>query len=310
MITFDEQVAIVTGAGHGLGRSHALALAERGARVVVNDLGGARDGTGSSLSAAEEVVAEIEAAGGEAVANGADVKDQAAVQAMVDDAISRWGRIDVLINNAGVLRDKSFANMAIEDFQFVVGVHLLGTAVCTKAVWNQMREQNYGRIVVTSSSSGLYGNFGQSNYGAAKLGVVGLMNTLRAEGEKYDIRVNALAPVAHTRMTDELIPDEAKELLQPEEVTPAVIFLVSKDAPNGMILSAGAGGYAAARIYETPGIWLSKEDRTPENIASSIDAILDPEGQVEMKSGNEQTMKFLQEAMVAAEAKPAAQKEV
>jgi NAD(P)-dependent dehydrogenase (short-subunit alcohol dehydrogenase family) len=278
--------------------------------VVVNDLGGARDGTGASLSAAEEVVAEIEAAGGEAVANGADVKDQTAVQTMVDDAISRWGRIDVLINNAGVLRDKSFAKMAIEDFQFVVGVHLLGTAVCTKAVWNQMREQNYGRIVVTSSSSGLYGNFGQSNYGAAKLGVVGLMNTLRAEGEKYDIRVNALAPVAHTRMTDELIPDEAKVLLKPEEVSPAVIFLVSKDAPNGIILTAGAGGYAAARIYETPGIWLAKEDRTPEIIASSIDAILDPEGQVEMKSGNEQTMKFLQEAMVAADAKPAAQKEV
>jgi NAD(P)-dependent dehydrogenase (short-subunit alcohol dehydrogenase family) len=309
MITFDEQVAIVTGAGQGLGRSHALALAERGARVVVNDLGGARDGTGSSLSSAEEVVAEIEAAGGEAVANGADVKDQAAVQAMVADAIERWGRIDVLINNAGVLRDKSFSNMAIEDFQFVVGVHLLGTAVCTKAVWNQMREQNYGRIVVTSSSSGLYGNFGQSNYGAAKLGVVGLMNTLRAEGAKYDIRVNALAPVAHTRMTDELIPDEAKELLQPEEVTPGVIFLVSKDAPNGMILAAGAGGYAAARIYETPGIWLAKEDRTPEMIAASIDAILDPEGQIEMKSGNEQTMKFLQEAMVADGATAESQKE-
>ena len=309
MITFDEQVAIVTGAGQGLGRSHALALAERGARVVVNDLGGARDGTGASLSSAEEVVAEIEAAGGEAVANGADVKDQVAVQAMVDDAIERWGRIDVLINNAGVLRDKSFSNMTIEDFQFVVGVHLLGTAVCTKAVWNQMREQHYGRIVVTSSSSGLYGNFGQSNYGAAKLGVVGLMNTLRAEGAKYDIRVNALAPVAHTRMTDELIPDDAKELLQPEEVTPGVIFLVSKDAPNGMILAAGAGGYAAARIYETPGIWLAKEDRTPEMIAASIDAILDPEGQIEMKSGNEQTMKFLQEAMVADGASAANQKE-
>lgn len=309
MITFDEQVAIVTGAGHGLGRSHALALAERGARVVVNDLGGARDGTGSSLSAAEEVVAEIEAAGGEAVANGADVKDQSAVKEMVDDAISRWGRVDVLINNAGVLRDKSFAKMSIEDFQFVVGVHLLGTAVCTKAVWSQMREQHYGRIVVTSSSSGLYGNFGQANYGAAKLGVVGLMNTLRAEGAKYDIRVNALAPVAHTRMTAELLPDEAKELLKPEEVTPGVIFLVSKDAPNGIILAAGAGGYAAARIYETPGIWLAKEDRTPEKIASSIDAILDPTGQVEMKSGNEQTMKFLQEAMAAVEAKPSAQKE-
>jgi NAD(P)-dependent dehydrogenase (short-subunit alcohol dehydrogenase family) len=309
MITFDEQVAIVTGAGNGLGRSHALALAERGARVVVNDLGGARDGTGSSLSAAEEVVAEIEAAGGDAVANGADVKDQAAVAAMVDDAMSRWGRIDVLINNAGVLRDKSFSNMTIEDFQFVVGVHLLGTAVCTKAVWNQMREQNYGRIVVTSSSSGLYGNFGQANYGAAKLGVVGLMNTLRAEGAKYDIRVNALAPVAHTRMTDELIPDEAKELLQPEEVTPGVIFLVSKDAPNGMILAAGAGGYAATRIYETPGIWLAKEDRTPEMIAASLDAIVDAEDQVEMKSGNEQTMKFLQEAMTAAATAPAATEE-
>lgn len=309
MITFDEQVAIVTGAGHGLGRSHALALAERGARVVVNDLGGARDGTGSSLSAAEEVVAEIEAAGGEAIANGADVKDQAAVGSMVDDAISRWGRVDVLINNAGVLRDKSFANMSIEDFQFVVGVHLLGTAVCTKAVWGQMREQNYGRIVVTSSSSGLYGNFGQANYGAAKLGVVGLMNTLRAEGAKYDIRVNALAPVAHTRMTDELLPDEAKALLQPEEVTPGVLFLVSKDAPNGIILAAGAGGYAAARIYETPGIWLSKEDRTPENIASSLDAILDSDGQVEMKSGNEQTMKFLQEAMVAGATTASTEKE-
>ena len=309
MITFDEQVAIVTGAGHGLGRSHAMALAERGAKVIVNDLGGARDGTGSSLSAAEEVAAEIEAAGGEAIANGADVKDQAAVGAMVDDAVSRWGRVDVLINNAGVLRDKSFSNMSIEDFQFVVGVHLLGTAVCTKAVWNQMREQNYGRIVVTSSSSGLYGNFGQANYGAAKLGVVGLMNTLRTEGAKYDIRVNALAPVAHTRMTDELLPDEAKALLQPEEVTPGVLFLASKDAPNGIILAAGAGGYAAARIYETPGIWLAKEDRTPEKIASSIDAILDPDGQVEMKSGNEQTMKFLQEAMVAAEVSPAGQKE-
>ena len=309
MITFDEQVAIVTGAGHGLGRSHALALAERGARVVVNDLGGARDGTGSSLTAAEAVVAEIEAAGGEAVANGANVKDQDAVQAMVADAVARWGRVDVLINNAGVLRDKSFSNMTIEDFQFVVGVHLLGTAVCTKAVWNQMREQHYGRIVVTSSSSGLYGNFGQANYGAAKLGVVGLMNTLRAEGAKYDIRINALAPVAHTRMTDELLPDDAKALLQPEEVTPGVIFLASRDAPNGMILAAGAGGYAATRIYETPGIWLAKDERTPEKIASSIDAILDPAGQVEMKSGNEQTMKFLQEAMTAGEATPPAEKE-
>jgi len=297
MITFDEQVAVVTGAGHGLGRSHALALAERGARVVVNDLGGARDGTGASATAAEQVVDEILAAGGEAIANAADVTDEGAVTAMVTEAIERWGRVDVLVNNAGVLRDKSFANMALDDFAFVVGVHLMGTANCTKAVWNHMRDQNYGRIVVTSSSSGLYGNFGQANYGAAKLGVVGLMNTLRAEGAKYDIRINALAPVAHTRMTDELLPDEAKALLQPEEVTPGVLYLVSKDAPTGVILAAGAGGYAAARIYETSGIWLEEEDRTPETIAARFDEILDMTGQEELKSGNEQTMKFLQQAM-------------
>ena len=296
MITFDEQVAIVTGAGHGLGRSHALALAERGARVVVNDLGGARDGTGSSVSAAERVVAEIEAAGGEAFANPADVTDEVGVKSMVDEAVERWGRVDILINNAGVLRDKSFSNMTIEDFAFVVDVHLMGAAICTKAVWGHMRDQGYGRIVVTTSSSGLYCNFGQANYGASKLGVVGLMNTLRAEGEKYNIRVNALAPVAHTRMTDELLPDDAKALLQPEEVTPGVLVLVSKDAPNGIILTAGAGGYGAARIYETNGIWLSPDQRTPENIAGRLDEILAQEDQQELKSGNEQTMKFLKQA--------------
>jgi len=296
MITFDEQVAIVTGAGQGLGRSHALALAERGARVVVNDLGGSRDGTGSSATAAESVVAEIEAAGGEALADGADVTDAEAVGAMVTAAIDRWGRVDILVNNAGILRDKSFANMAQPDFDLVVKVHLTGTAVCTKAVWDQMRDQAYGRIVVTTSSSGLYGNFGQANYGAAKLGIVGLMNTLRAEGAKYDIRVNALAPVAHTRMTDDLLPEEAKVLLKPEEVTPAVVFLVSKDAPNGMILAAGAGGYAAVRIYETEGIWLEEGQRTPETIAARLDDIVDPNGQREFLSGGEQTMKFLGKA--------------
>jgi NAD(P)-dependent dehydrogenase (short-subunit alcohol dehydrogenase family) len=297
MITFDEQVAIVTGAGQGLGRSHALALAARGARVVVNDLGGSRDGTGSSSTAAESVVAEIEAAGGEAMANGADVTDPAAVQKMVDDAIAAWGRVDILVNNAGILRDKSFANMDRSDFDLVVKVHLTGTAICTKAVWGPMRDAGYGRIVVTTSSSGLYGNFGQSNYGAAKLGVVGLMNTLRAEGAKYDIRVNALAPVANTRMTEDILPEEAKSLLNPEEVTPAVVFLVSKDAPSGIVLAAGAGGYAAARIYETKGIWLDPDNRTPEMIASRIDDILDPEGQQEYKSGSEQSMKFVTEAM-------------
>jgi NAD(P)-dependent dehydrogenase (short-subunit alcohol dehydrogenase family) len=297
MITFDEQVAIVTGAGQGLGRSHALALAARGARVVVNDLGGARDGTGSSLSAAESVVAEIEAAGGEAMANGADVTDSDAVKEMVNDAIAAWGRVDILVNNAGILRDKSFANMEQSDFDLVVKVHLTGTAICTKAVWGPMRDAGYGRIVVTTSSSGLYGNFGQSNYGAAKLGVVGLMNTLRAEGAKYDIRVNALAPVAATRMTEDMLPDEAKALLNPEEVTPGVVFLVSKDAPSGMILAAGAGGFAAAKIYETQGIWLAPDERTPETIAARIDDILDPDGQQEYKSGSEQSMKFVTEAM-------------
>lgn len=297
MITFDEQVAIVTGAGQGLGRSHALALAERGARVVVNDLGGARDGTGSSSQAAQAVVAEIEAAGGEAMADGADVADEAGVKLMVDAALDRWGRVDILINNAGILRDKSFAKMDMADFAAVVNVHLRGTAICTKAVWDQMREQGYGRVVVTTSSSGLYGNFGQANYGAAKLGVVGLMNTLRAEGANYDIRVNALSPVAHTRMTDDLLPDEAKELLKPEEVTPGLLFLVGRDAPNGVVLAAGAGGFASVRIYETDGIWLPPAERTPENIAARFDEICDPEGQQAYTTGGEQSMKFMQKAM-------------
>lgn len=297
MITFDEQVAIVTGAGHGLGRSHALALAERGARVVVNDLGGSRDGTGASSEAARAVVAEIEAAGGEAMVNGADVTDPAAVEAMVDETLALWGRVDILVNNAGILRDKSFANLERSDFDLVVNVHLTGTAICTKAVWGQMRQQNYGRIVVTTSSSGLYGNFGQANYGAAKLAVVGLMNTLRIEGAKYDIRVNALAPVALTRMTEDIIPEEAKSLLNPEEVTPGVLFLVSQEAPSGIVLAAGAGGFASARIYETEGIWLPPEERTPENIAARIDEIRDPEGQQEFTGGTGQTMKFLSKAM-------------
>jgi len=302
MITFDEQVAIVTGSGQGLGRSHAIALAARGARVVVNDLGGARDGTGSSLSAASSVVAEIEAAGGEAMADGADVTDVNAVESMVERAVDRWGRVDVLVNNAGILRDKSFANMSRSEFDVVVDVHLKGAAICTAAVWGHMKDQVYGRIVVTTSSTGLYGNFGQANYGASKLGVVGLMNTLRVEGRKYDIRVNAFAPVAHTRMTDDLLPDEAKDLLRPQEVTPGVLFLVSKDSPNGMILAAGAGGYAAVRIYETQGIWLEEAQRTPEVIASRLADILDPTDQQEFMSGSEQTMKFLGKATHGQEA--------
>ncbi len=299
MITFDEQVAIVTGAGHGLGRSHALALAERGARVVVNDLGGARDGTGSSVTAAEAVAAEIEAAGGEAMASGASVTDADAVQTMVDDTIERWGRVDILVNNAGILRDKSFSNMTLDDFCAVLDVHLVGSAICSHAVWGHMRERSYGRIVMTTSSSGLYGNFGQANYGAAKLGLVGLMNTLAIEGAKYDIRVNSLAPVAHTRMTDELLPDEAKALLQPGEVTPAVLALVAADAPTSTIVAAGAGGYAAAHIVESDGIWLAPGERTPEAILDRLDEIADRSTAGPLAAGGEQTMKFLGKAMTA-----------
>lgn len=296
-ISFEGKVAIVTGAGNGLGRSHALELARRGAKVVVNDLGGARDGSGSSLTAAESVVAEIEAAGGEAMANGANVTDYQQVQDMVKTAAERWGRVDILVNNAGILRDKSFAKAPMDDFKLVVDVHLMGTVNCTKAVWEIMREQNYGRIVMTTSSSGLYGNFGQSNYGAAKTGVVGLMNTLHLEGEKYGIKVNCLSPTAATRMTEDIIPDpKALELLTPESVTAGLIALVADDAPNRFILCAGAGGFAKARIVETEGIYLSPEQQTAENVLANLDAIADEAGQQELVGGLNQTVKFIQKA--------------
>ncbi|WP_226704224.1 SDR family NAD(P)-dependent oxidoreductase [Microbulbifer elongatus] len=296
-ISFEGKVAIVTGAGNGLGRSHALELARRGAKVVVNDLGGARDGSGSSLTAAESVVAEIEAAGGEAMANGANVTDYQQVHDMVKTAAERWGRVDILVNNAGILRDKSFAKAPMDDFKLVVDVHLMGTVNCTKAVWEIMREQNYGRIVMTTSSSGLYGNFGQSNYGAAKTGVVGLMNTLHLEGEKYGIKVNCLSPTAATRMTEDIIPDpKALELLTPESVTAGLIALVADDAPNRFILCAGAGGFAKARIVETEGIYLSPEQQTAENVLANLDAIADEAGQQELVGGLNQTVKFIQKA--------------
>ncbi|MEP6966541.1 MAG: SDR family NAD(P)-dependent oxidoreductase, partial [Pseudomonadota bacterium] len=255
-IRFDGKVAIVTGAGGGLGRQHALELARRGAKVVVNDLGGAMDGSGGSSEAAKKVVEEITAAGGEAIANGSSVTDDAGVSLMAKQAMDAWGRIDILIANAGVLRDKSFSKMEIADFQFVLDVHLVGTVKPAKAVWEIMKEQNYGRIVVTTSSSGLYGNFGQSNYGAAKLGIIGLMNTLKLEGQKNNIHVNAIAPVAATRMTENLMPPEISAKLAPRYVTPGVVFLCSEDAPTGAILTAGAGAFALARIFETEGVFL------------------------------------------------------
>ncbi len=287
-IRFDGQVAIVTGAGGGLGREHALALAARGAKVVVNDLGAARDGSGGSATAAEAVVAEIVAAGGEAMANAASVTDAAAVEAMVAEVMARWGRIDILVNNAGILRDKSFAKMELADFQLVMDVHLMGAVHCTKAVWEIMRTQNYGRIVMTTSSSGLFGNFGQANYGAAKMALVGLMQTLAIEGAKNDIRVNALAPTAHTRMTEDLqgLPLEA---LGPELVTPGLIYLVSRDAPTRAILAAGAGGFERAYVTLTQGDFAVGPD-APEQVAARFDAISDRENEIVPEMGAAQGM--------------------
>jgi len=296
-IRYDGKVAIVTGSGQGLGRSHAIELAKRGARVVVNDLGGNVDGSGGGSEAALAVVAEIQAAGGEAIANGANVADYAQVEAMVKQAMDEWGRVDILVNNAGILRDKSFAKGSLEDFRLVLDVHLMGTVNCTKACWDIMREQAYGRVLVTTSSSGLYGNFGQTNYGAAKMGVIGLMNTLVQEGAKYNIRVNALAPTAGTRMTEGLIPEEAFALLTPETVTPAVLYLVSEDAPNKTIMCAGAGAYAVAKIIETDGTWLSPEEQTPEGIAAHWDAITSAQGETQPEAGFEQTVKMTGKAM-------------
>ena len=289
VMRFDGQVAIVTGAGGGLGREHALALAARGAKVVVNDLGGARDGSGGSASAADAVVAEIEAAGGEAIANAASVTDYAAVQAMVDQAMTKWGRIDILVNNAGVLRDKTFAKMDIEDFRFVVDVHLMGAVNCTKAVWEIMRGQNYGRIVMTTSSSGLYGNFGQSNYGAAKMALVGLMQTLSIEGAKNNIKVNCLAPTAHTRMTEDLGAALPLEALGPELVSPGLLYLVSEDAPSRVILAAGAGGFERAYVTITQGDYATGPDAV-EQIADRFDAISDRAGEIVPEMGAAQGM--------------------
>lgn len=293
-VQYNGQVAIVTGSGVGLGRSHALALAARGAKVVVNDLGG-KDGSLSAVSLA--VVAEIEAAGGEAIANGANVADMEQVQNMVAQIIDKWGRVDILVNNAGILRDKSFGNMPIEDFKLVVDVHLMGAANCSKAVWNIMKAQQYGRIVMTTSSSGLYGNFGQANYGAAKMGVVGLMNTLCIEGEKYGIKVNCLSPTARTAMTEDLIEDKrVLEMMTVESVTTGLLALVAENSPNRAILGCGAGGYARAIIKETDGIYLSPEEQTPENILAKWDELEDESNSKELKAGWMQTNKYVAKA--------------
>ncbi|MDD3445105.1 MAG: SDR family oxidoreductase [Zavarzinia sp.] len=285
-IRFDNRVAIVTGAGGGLGRSHALELAKRGAKVVVNDLGGAVDGSGSSAGAAQRVVDEIKAAGGEAVADTNSVSTPETAEALVKTAIDTYGKLDIVINNAGILRDKSFAKGELADFKLVIEVHLMGSVYVTKAAWPHLQANNYGRVVMTSSASGLYGNFGQANYGSAKMGLVGLMNTLKLEGQKNDIRVNTIAPVAATRMTENLLPPAVLETLKPELVTAGVMHLVQENSPNGVILEAGAGYYSTVQIVEGTGAKLGAEV-SAEDVAAAWDKIADMSGATPAFSSNE-----------------------
>jgi NAD(P)-dependent dehydrogenase (short-subunit alcohol dehydrogenase family) len=292
-ISFEGRVAIVTGAGGGLGRAYALDLARRGAKVVVNDLGGARDGSGASLSAAQAVVDEIAAFGGEAMANGASVTDMAAVEKMVANVKERWGRIDILVNNAGILRDKTFAKMTLDDFRTVMDVHLMGSVNCTKAVWELMREQAYGRILMTTSSTGLYGNFGQANYGAAKLALVGLMKTLALEGAKYNVHVNTIAPLAATRMTEDLMPPALLEKMGPETVVPAAVYLVAEEAPTNVILNAGGGGIERAYVTLTRGIHLSADEMSAETVAARFAEISDRTGELTPDNGGAQAQTAL-----------------
>jgi len=299
-IRFDGKVAIVTGAGGGLGKQHALALAARGAKVVVNDFGRAAPGSdGGALSAADAVVDEIRAAGGMAMANHASVTDEAAVTAMVREAVDTWGRVDILVNNAGILRDKSFGKMDLADFRLVLDVHLMGAAICTKAVWDIMRSQKYGRIVMTTSSSGLYGNFGQANYGAAKMALVGLMQTLSIEGAKDGIRVNCLAPTAATRMTEGLMPAEVLAKLAPESVTPGLLYLVSEDAPTRAILCAGAGTFERAYITLTDGVHVGTGPDAAEAVAARFAAISGRTGETVPENGGAQGKNEVAKAMAA-----------
>ena len=293
-IRFDDKVAIVTGAGGGIGKEHALELARRGAKVVVNDLGGNVDGSGAS-DAANEVVELIKSEGGEAISNGASVTDLDAVKAMVNQTMEEWGRIDILVNNAGILRDKSFHKVTLDDFNLVMDVHFQGSLNCTHSIFPIMREQEYGRIIFTSSASGVYGNFGQTNYGSAKMAMIGLMNTLKLEGQNKNIFTNSITPVAYTRMTEGLIPEDFGKNLRSEFITPAVIYLASDQAPNGVTIAAGAGVFSRILIHETMGVSLGMgEDMTPENIHANWDKISDMSEARALQNGGEQTLKFFE----------------
>ena len=293
-IEFNDKVAIVTGAGGGIGKEHALELARRGAKVVVNDLGGSVDGSGAS-DAAEEVVELIKSEGGEAISNGASVTDLDAVKNMVQQTMDEWGRIDILVNNAGILRDKSFHKVSIEDFNLVMDVHFQGSLNCTHTIFPIMREQEYGRIIFTSSASGVYGNFGQTNYGSAKMAMIGLMNTLKLEGQNKNIFTNSITPVAYTRMTEGLIPEDFGQNLKSEYITPAVIYLASDQAPNGVIIAAGAGVFSRINIQESMGVSLGTGgDMTPENIHANWDKISDMTNARALQNGGEQTLKFFE----------------
>ena len=298
-LDFKGRVAIVTGAGGGLGKQHALLLASRGAKVMVNDLGADVHGEGGSVSAAQAVVDEIRAAGGEAMVNGASVTDFDAVQKMVQQAMDAWGRVDILVNNAGILRDKSFAKMELADFKLVMDVHVMGAVHCTKAVWPIMQAQNYGRIIMTTSSSGLYGNFGQANYGAAKMALAGLMQTLSIEGMKHDIRVNCLAPTAATRMTEGLMPQAVLDALQPQAVSPAMLVMASEDAPNRTILCAGAGSFEVAHITLTQGVHLGTGADVPERLLQALAQVRERTGETVPLAGSEQGTLEVGKAMKA-----------
>jgi NAD(P)-dependent dehydrogenase (short-subunit alcohol dehydrogenase family) len=294
-VRFDGRVAIVTGAGGGLGRSHALLLASRGAKVVVNDLGGTVEGTGAGSAAADKVVEEIRAAGGEAVANYSGVDTWEGGQAIVKTALDAFGKVDILINNAGILRDKSFMKMEEIDIDKVFAVHLKGGFNVTKAAFPVMRENNYGRIVMTTSNTGLYGNFGQANYGAAKLGLVGFMNTLKLEGARYNILVNTIAPIAGTRMTATVMPPDMVEKLKPEYVSPIVVYICSEECTDsGVIFTAGAGYFARAVMVEGPGITLdAKKGITIENIRDRIADIKKLEGAQPFSQSNEEVARIV-----------------